>query len=106
MSGEGLPRQQHRVPGGHGDGEAVVILGMDWGPGEQMHDWPWTRSLGKGGSCVKLRRQVHVSCLEGLRLRVRPRVPWSCVGLWKASTWPQERGHTCWCPVLLVLLPA
>ena len=49
------------------------------------------------GPRVKLRRQVCVSRLEGLRLRVRARAPWSCMGLWKASTWPREWGHAC-CP--------
>lgn len=105
MSGEGLLGQQYGVSGGHGDGEAVVIPGMDWGPGERMHSWPWTRSPGKGGSRIRLRRHVHMSCVEGLWLRVRAGGPWSCVGLWKASTWPREWGYTCWCPVLPVLLP-
>lgn len=62
-----------------------------------MQAWPWTQSPGERGPRIKLRRQVCVSRLEGLRLRVWAGAPWSCMGLWKASTWPREWGHAC-CP--------
>lgn len=62
-----------------------------------MQAWPWTQSPGERGPHVKLRRQVCMSHLESLQLRIWAGVPWSCMGLWKASTWPREWGHAC-CP--------